>query len=133
MKLGLASLLASAPVWAALVACGGGSSETPDAGPPDGPPGPAALEVDCPRTVAREITEITKSTNPVTYDYTPNPATVRKGQVVRYRLSDPHTAWSSTGLFRVGPGTGCVQFNQVGTYGFYCLPHGFQGSVTVTE
>jgi len=111
-------------------ACGSSSSESPiDAARADAPAGPAAAAVRCPATVAGEIDAI----NPQAKNYIPTSRTIRAGQVIRFNTVGDHTAKSRTNLFEVkeGSDTPCVQFNVPGTYEFFCVPHGFIGTIVV--
>ena len=111
-----------------LVACGG-STPPPDvdAAPPlpDAPPPPAAENVACPAVVDVEVVTAGQS-------YQPMVANVPRGGVVRFTMTSDHSARSLTNLFDVPFGaTACARFNAPGTYQYYCVAHGFTGSVVV--
>jgi plastocyanin len=98
----------------------------------DAPALPRVQHVNCPTNVAVEITEIV---NPSTgeYAYSPNPAMIRAGGVVRFRSGTMHTTRSNErGLFEVDYGqTECFRFNTKETHNFNCTAHGFSGSIVV--
>lgn len=113
-------------------ACGGGKTE-PDAAPMvDAPPLPRVQRVNCPASVAVEITEIA-SPSTGGYAYSPNPATIRAGEVVKFRSGTMHTTRSNVrGLFEIDYGqTECFRFNTKETHNFNCTAHGFAGSIIV--
>lgn len=111
-----------------LGACG--ASPPPadvDAAPPapDAPPPPAAENVTCPAIVDVDVVTAGQS-------YSPMVADVPRGGVVRFTMTGEHSARSTTNLFDVPFGdTACVRFNLPGTYTYYCVAHGFTGSVVV--
>jgi plastocyanin len=114
----------------AATSCGASSDEGPaDAARVDAPSGPAAVAVRCPGTVAGEIDAI----NPNADNYIPRSRTIRAGQVIRFNTVGEHSARSRANLFEVNErsDTPCVQFNVPGTYEFFCLSHGFIGSIIV--
>lgn len=134
LLLGRSLWIASSLAALATASCGGGGEASPDAPTNDGKLPPAARLVDCPRTVALEITEVTftKPDNTIDYRYSPSPATIKKGQVVRFRLGAIHNAVSVDNLFMIDyGGTQCVEFNEVRTFNYGCRAHGFVGSVVV--
>jgi hypothetical protein len=125
------ALTLALPLTLALTGCP--STETTEDGPSDaktdGPPPPRVQEIDpCPASVAVEITEIVTATG---FDYSPNPATIKAGQVVRFRLSGPHNA-RAAGIFATNAGkTECYRFNRQETVTFACDAHGFIGRLIV--
>lgn len=117
---------------ALLGACTSSKSE-PDAPPAiDAPPKPRVQRIDCPTGVAVEITEITLPSNGG-YAYSPNPAMVRAGGVVKFSASEIHSTRSDeNGLFDIYYGqTECFRFNTKETHNFTCTAHGFKGSIVV--
>lgn len=104
---------------------GGGGDDTPDV---DAEPTTAAvLEVDCAgATIAETITTQGNS-------YSPNAVTIASGEIVRFTPQSGHNVESTEdGLFEVAfAGEGCFRFDEPGSYGFFCTPHGFTGTVTV--
>lgn len=121
-----------AAVAAALVlgACGddgggGGGDDAPDV---DAPPVAAAVEeVDCAgATIAETIT--TQG-----FAYSPMTVTISVGEIVQFTPQSGHdVASDEQGLFNVPlAGEGCFRFDEAGSYGFFCTPHGFTGTVTV--
>lgn len=120
-----------------LAACGGddGGSVTPDAATttPDSGTAAKVVAVTCPATPAATVMAVNG-----TDAYMPMSTTISVGQIVRFQISSFHDVTPNTiapltdPAIQVSPGqTKCLQFNQAGTYGFYCSPHGFTGSITV--
>lgn len=68
--------------------------------------------------------------------YTPMATTITAGQIVEFKMGGAHNVRPSltTGdpglLVEFGADT-CLKFSAAGTFGFYCQPHGFTGTVTV--
>lgn len=125
-RLALAALL--------LSACGGddgGSSGTPDAGNTADANTNKVQAVTCPATVDATVT-----TKPSGESYDPMMTTVPVNAIVKFEMpGDHHVAPNPTsgdpGL-SVGFGeTKCLKFTAAGTYGFYCTPHGFSGTIVV--
>lgn len=112
-------------------ACGSSSNEGPADAAVDSPPLPRVQKVNCPLTVAVEITEIAKSGGG--FDYSPNPARLPAGTIARFRSGAIHATRSlEPGLFEVESGqTECFRFNTKETHAIYCTAHGFTGSVIV--
>ncbi|MDB4954512.1 MAG: hypothetical protein JWO36_2081 [Myxococcales bacterium] len=119
-----------------LGACGSSNNTTADAPRAiDGPP-PTIVEVTCPATPAATVT-----TSDAAFAYTPAMTTITQGQVVKFTMSGSHNvvpghaAADSTKTdsgMNVGFGAmKCLMFTQTGTYGFHCLPHQFNGTITV--
>lgn len=114
---------------ALMCACGGddGGGGSPDAATsgPDAAPLEVA-SVDC-GSVTPDQTITTSG-----FMYSPMSVTITTGQVVMFTPASAHDVASDDGKFSVPlGGTGCFRFNQAGTYGFHCTPHGFTGSVVV--
>jgi hypothetical protein len=114
-------------------ACGSSSSEGPADAAVDSPQLPRVQRVNCPATVAVEITEIVKNASTMEFDYSPNPAMVRAGSVVRFRSGEIHRTRSfEAGLFEIEPGqTECYKFNTKETHRIFCVSHGFMGSIVI--
>jgi plastocyanin len=112
-------------------ACGTSSSEGLADAAVDSPQLPRVQRVNCPATVAVEITEV--GTVPGPFNYSPNPARVKVGGIVRFRSGAIHQTRSvEAGLFEIEPGqTECYKFNTRETHQIFCLPHGFIGSIIV--
>jgi plastocyanin len=92
---------------------------------PDAEPS-SVVEVDC--AAAPPAATVTTSG----FSYSPDAVTIGAGEVVRFVVSASHDAASTDGLFRVGfGGDACLRFDEPGSYGFVCTPHGFSGVVTV--
>lgn len=124
---------AAALSLAVLTACPASNespSDGPTDGPTDGPPKPRVQQVDpCPASVAVEIIEVPLQGGG--FNYSPNPAMIQAGQVVRFRLSGEHNARSGS-VFRTNPGkTECFRFNQKETLVFQCDAHGFTGRLII--
>jgi hypothetical protein len=115
-------------------ACGASSSDEgpADAARADAPALPRVQKVNCPTSVAVEITEVAKSGG-AGYDYSPNPAVLPVGTIARFRSGAIHATRSlEPGLFEVESGqTECFRFNTKETHPIYCTAHGFTGSVVV--
>lgn len=68
--------------------------------------------------------------------YTPIATTITAGQIVEFKMGGAHNVRPSLttgdpGLrVEFGADT-CLKFSSAGTFGFYCQPHGFTGTVTV--
>mgnify|MGYP003375408019 CR=1 FL=1 len=108
------------------------SGNSPDAATNDGKPRPAAQMIDCPNSVAAVITEVTLPNPPGGFAYSPNPAMIAKGKIVKFSLGPSHTAVSRKQYFDFREGErGCVIFNDPGTYDFFCIAHGFVGAIVV--
>ena len=121
------------PAAALAISCGSSSSEGPADAAVDSPPAARVQKVNCPATVAVEVTEIVKNAGTMEYDYSPNPAMVPAGSIVRFRSGPIHATRSvEAGLFQVESGqTECFKFNTKETHRIYCTAHGFTGSIVV--
>jgi plastocyanin len=68
--------------------------------------------------------------------YTPKATTITAGQIVEFKMGGAHNVRPSLTngdpglLVEFGADT-CLKFSTAGTFGFYCQPHGFTGTVTV--
>lgn len=125
MKSGLLSLSALALAFS-VSACSSSSEETPDAAP-DGGSKPRAQKVNCTTSVTKVI-----ETKDAPGRFEPSSLTITKGTIVRFITSGEHDAASRDNLFVIANGENeCVQFNEPGTYGIYCRPHSFMGSIIV--
>lgn len=116
---------------AALAGACKGEGDKVDAPPPvvDAPPGPPAAAVSCPASIAGMIDAV----NPNADNYIPMTRTIRAGGVVRFNVMGEHSVKSNNNYFTVTATSDypCVKFNVPGTYEFYCLAHGFTGSIVV--
>jgi plastocyanin len=118
----------------AVVGCGGegdGADDSIDAGTIvsfDAPPGGAGVtEVSCSGgTIAVTVTTPGNRFDPMS-------STIQRGQIVRFDPAAGHdVASDSGGLFDVGfGGEGCFRFDDAGSFGFRCTPHGFRGTIVV--
>ena len=103
-----------------------------DAASPDAAPS-VVMEVPCAgATIAATITA-------PGFAFTPMQSTVALNAVVQFTMPGSHSAVSGEtpgvddGQFRVNFNeTKCLRFTAAGTYGFWCNPHQFTGSITVT-
>jgi plastocyanin len=120
-------------VLASLVACGGdGDDSTDRVDEPDidasveidAAPG-AVVEVSCPPAADAEVI-----TNAGGDAFVPSATTISVGQIVHFDLGAAHNALGDGWTVGFG-GDECLQFNEVGTYGFECTPHGFTGTIEV--
>jgi len=109
--------------------CGGDDDGAAD---DDGAPTPDAAEsnpvavVDCATATIAE-TIVTDG-----LAYSPNAVTISAGEVVEIHPGATHDALSNDGYFHVGLGEDvCLRFDEVGSYVFHCVPHGFTGTITV--
>jgi plastocyanin len=121
-------------VLAGLTACAG---DEPTTGPSvdaavDSAPLPAVVAVTCPASPAATVRTVDG-----TDLYMPMSTSIAAGGIVQFVMSSlhdvaPNPLTTSDPAIVVGYGqTKCLQFNKPGTYGFYCTPHGFAGTVTV--
>ena len=127
-RLALAALL--------LAACGGddGGSVTPDAATQTTDAAAArVVSVTCPATPAATVMTVNSSDS-----YMPMATTVSVGSIVKFQMSSSHDVtpnpiggMTDNAIAVTFGQTKCLQFNQAGTYGFYCSPHGFTGTITV--
>jgi plastocyanin len=73
---------------------------------------------------------------PTEMKYTPMATTITAGQIVEFKMGGAHNVRPSLttgdpGLrVEFGADT-CLKFSSTGTFGFYCQPHGFTGTITV--
>lgn len=118
---------------ATLAACGddGGGGTVADAAVDTGMAAKVAT-VQCPASPAATVMTVNG-----TDSYMPMASTIPVGGVVRFVMSNTHDVapnpiGTTDSAIVVGFGqTKCLQFNQAGTYGFYCSAHSFAGTVTV--
>jgi plastocyanin len=115
-----------------LAACGG---ENSGGTPIDAAPDTTAAKVQavtCPNTA-----DATVMTSTTVDAYVPMMTTVPVNAVVKFVMPGdhnvaPNTQTATDPALSVGFGeTKCLKFNASGTYGFYCGPHGFTGSIVV--
>lgn len=145
-------LLGCLSLFTAIAACGGDDTSTPpidaagnldgasidsptgtpDAASPDAPPAAVVEEVACPATPASEVSA-------PGFSFVITTASVPINSIVRFTMPGSHsavsgeTAGTDDGQFRVNFNeTKCLRFTTAGTYGFWCNPHQFTGSITVT-
>jgi plastocyanin len=127
-------------VMTILAACGGDDSPAPKDAGSDGSlvdarlvdSGPDAFQSVV--TVTCAGTEPTVMTNGFAYD--PATITINVGQAIKFVMPAEHnvvpaSTGSDPGLRVPFNTTRCLQFNATGTFGYFCGPHGFTGSVTV--
>ena len=129
-------LVTSSLLLASLVACGDdGASTSVDAAPPvDATPSTVAV-VTCPATPDAEVTA-------PGFSYTISRASLPVGAIVRFVMPALHDANSGMVVGGIGTPdqkfhvdfgqTACLRFDAPGTYPFYCAPHLFTGSLTIT-
>ena len=90
------------------------------------------VAVTCPASPAATVT-----TSNTVDAYSPMSTTIPAGGIVRFVMSSghdvaPNPITTTDPALVVGFGqTKCLQFNQAGTYGFFCSAHSFAGTVTV--
>ena len=118
----------------AFAACGGddgGGGGLTDGGNQADAAG-AVAEVTCPSTPDATVT----TTNMVDA-YMPMATTISVNGVVKFVMASSHNVTPNT-ITTTDPAisvnfgqTKCLRFAQAGTYGFYCMPHGFSGTITV--
>lgn len=150
MKLRLCSTLSIALI-SVVAACGGDDDTTPpidapvglDGSPGDAPVSPDAASVDAAPSVVQEVAcagaTIASEVSAPGFSFTITQASVPVNSVVRFTMPGSHSAVSGEtagvddGQFTVSFNeTKCLRFTAAGTYGFWCNPHGFTGSITVT-
>lgn len=91
------------------------------------------VEIGCPASPAATVT----STNLNDSSYMPMATTISAGGIVKFVMSSNHDVapnpigTSDPGLVVDYGATKCLQFNTVGTYGFYCDAHSFAGTIAV--
>lgn len=126
-----------ASAFVLLAACSGddgGGMVTFDAPQSIDAPANAVMEVSC--------TGITPSasvmTNDASFSFMPAATTISVGQVVKFTTSASHNVAPNPSAPKTDPGlsvgfnkTACLKFTAAGTFGFFCMPHGFTGTVTV--
>ena len=116
-----------------LAACGGddgGMTTMPDA--MGSGSANKVVEVTCPTTADGMVT-----VNASGDAYVPKTQTVPVNAIVKFVITGGHDATpnpqttTDPGL-KVGLGqTKCLKFTAAGSYGFYCSPHDFSGTITV--
>jgi plastocyanin len=114
----------------ALAAC------TSDPAPSvDAPSSTSIATVDCATVTPAATVTTTMMATPESDQYMPKMSTITMGGVVKFVMPNAHNVAANTGTdaaVSVGFGeTKCLRFTMPGTYNFHCVPHGFQGSVTV--
>ena len=118
-----------------VAACGGddGGGGTPDAAMADGMMNTNKVQaVTCPATVDATVT-----TESAVDAYMPMTTTVPVNGIVKFEMVGAHNVAPNT-LTTTDPGlavnfgeTKCLKFTAAGTFGFFCTPHGFTGTITV--
>jgi plastocyanin len=112
-----------------LLGCGGDDQPIADDEPlpPDAAASADVVEVDCASaTAAATVTT-------VGFAYEPASVTVATGEVVKFTPQDGHDAMGQGNAIDVPlAGEGCYRFDAAGSFGFFCSPHGFSGTVEVT-
>jgi plastocyanin len=131
-NLGEIMLRTSFALLITLTACGGSSSDTPDAARQIDAAAASVMAVTCPATPAASITA-----KDADMTFMPTAVTINIGQVVQFIMPAthnvaPNTTMSDPGLVVDFRQTKCLTFTRAGTFGFHCVPHGFSGTVTVT-
>lgn len=111
-------------------ACGGGSSSSPDAPVSGIDSAPAEVEV-----VACTGVTPAATVTVVNFQFSPSATTINVGDVVHLMPTASHPTASGSGgtpdgKFNVSSDA-CLKFTKAGTYPFYCIPHGFTGTITV--
>lgn len=98
----------------------------------DAAPANKVIAVTCPATPAATVMTMNGATT-----YMPPQTTIGVNDIVKFVMSTEHDVEPNP-LTTTDPGimvnfgeTKCLQFTQAGTYGFYCGPHGFVGTITV--
>jgi plastocyanin len=116
-----------------LVACGGSSGEPPDAAAPVDAVPATVVTVACPTAAVPTITASDGNDT----SYMPRSVTIGVGEIVKFTMPRSHNVVPNT-LGTSDPGlkvnygeTRCLMFTAAGTFGFYCSPHGFSGTVIV--
>lgn len=99
----------------------------------DAPPPPdqddaatlVAAEVACPAVVTATVTA-------PGFAFVPSVVTLSPGDIVKFAMPASHDARSNDDLWDADfGGETCVEFDTVGTYDYYCVPHGFTGQIVV--
>lgn len=117
-------------------ACGGDdTANTPDAATNNVDANTnKVVEVTCPGSPDATVMAI--NTNDTSY--LPMATTISVNGVVRFEISSHHdvtpnplAATTDPGLVVASAETKCLRFTEAGTYGFFCTPHGFTGTITV--
>lgn len=145
-------LLGCLSLFTAVAACGGDDTSTPPidaAGNPDGASidsptvTPDAASPDAAPSVVQEVAcagaSIASTVTTLGSSYSITQASVPLNSVVQFTMPGSHnavsgeTAGTADGQFLVNFGeTKCLRFTAAATYGFFCGPHQFTGSITVT-
>ena len=115
--------------FAALTGCSD-SDTSSESLTPDSPTSvavAAVTSVDC-ASAAPSVTVTTPG-----FRFEPKASTIAVGEVVKFDPGDGHDVVSDVaGQFTVDlGGAACFRFDQVGTFGFHCRPHGFTGTIEV--
>lgn len=116
-----------------LAACGGSSSNAPDAAPGDAA-GQTVMAVTCPATVPLTV-DAPDSDNK--FVFTPANMPISVGSIVKFTMHSDHTVvpnpleMTDAGLKVNRNETKCLMFTRAGTFGFQCGMHHFVGTVTV--
>ncbi|MCE9576347.1 MAG: hypothetical protein K8W52_24580 [Deltaproteobacteria bacterium] len=116
----------------AAAACGGDSSSTPDAAGSSIDAKPADVEVvSCTGVTPAQTITVTA----VPFAYSPASATINVGDVVHFQVGASHPTASGANATADGKwnvaADGCLKFTKAGTYPYFCVAHGFTGTLTV--
>ena len=124
-------------VFVLLAACGDdGGTTLPDAAANIDAPGSSAtvMEVSCTGITPAA----TVMTTDASFSFMPMATTISVGQVVQFTTSPSHDVAPNPSAAKTDPGlkvgfnkTACLKFTAAGTFGFFCQPHGFVGTITV--
>ena len=118
-----------------LAACGDdGGTALPDAATGPDASTNTVMEVSCTGITPAA----TVMTTDASFSFMPMATTITAGQVVRFMTSAAHDVAPNPSAAKTDPGikvgfnkTACLKFTATGTFGFFCQPHGFVGTVTV--
>jgi plastocyanin len=118
----------------AVAACGGDDTNntTADAASSVDSSTATVVEVGCPATPDATVVTINTEDR-----YDPSTVTIPVNGIVRFQMSGLHNV-APNPIGNTDPGltvdfgeTKCLRFTAAGTFGFYCTPHGFNGTITV--
>jgi plastocyanin len=115
-----------------LAACGGDDGGTNTMIDAMGSASNKVVEVTCPGAVDGMVT-----VNATGDAYVPKTQTVPPNAVVKFMITPGHDVTpnpqttTDPGLKVPLGATKCLKFTTAGSYGFFCTPHGFSGTITV--